>query len=168
MNVRLSGQKSIIPGHSIGSSVVGKDINFALRNWKRKLKSADTLHILKDKKDFNLSFVGPLQTNKSESFETQESNNVKQPKTKSNNQLIERVSMSRLRKTIAKRLKDAQNTAAILTTFNEVDMSELITVRTEYKEFFEKKHGVKLGFMSFFVKASRRVQRSQFSMLEFK
>ena len=91
--------------------------------------------------------------NKSESFETQENTNVTQPKTKSNNQLIERVSMSRLRKTIAKRLKDAQNTAAILTTFNEVDMSELITVRTEYKEFFEKKHGVKLGFMSFFVKA---------------
>ena len=91
--------------------------------------------------------------NKSESFETQETTNITQPKTKSNNQLIERVSMSRLRKTIAKRLKDAQNTAAILTTFNEVDMSELITVRTEYKEFFEKKHGVKLGFMSFFVKA---------------
>ena len=91
--------------------------------------------------------------NKSESFETQETTYVTQPKTKSNNQLIERVSMSRLRKTIAKRLKDAQNTAAILTTFNEVDMSELITVRTEYKEFFEKKHGVKLGFMSFFVKA---------------
>ena len=91
--------------------------------------------------------------NKSESFETQETTSVTQPKTKSNNQLIERVSMSRLRKTIAKRLKDAQNTAAILTTFNEVDMSELITVRTEYKEFFEKKHGVKLGFMSFFVKA---------------
>ena len=91
--------------------------------------------------------------NKSESFKTQETTNVTQPKTKSNNQLIERVSMSRLRKTIAKRLKDAQNTAAILTTFNEVDMSELITVRTEYKEFFEKKHGVKLGFMSFFVKA---------------
>ena len=91
--------------------------------------------------------------NKSESFETQETTYVTQPKTKSNNQLIERVSMSRLRKTIAKRLKDAQNTAAILTTFNEVDMSELITVRTEYKEFFEKKHGVKLGFMSFFAKA---------------
>ena len=91
--------------------------------------------------------------NKSEGFETQETTTVTQPKTKSNNQLIERVSMSRLRKTIAKRLKDAQNTAAILTTFNEVDMSELITVRTEYKEFFEKKHGVKLGFMSFFVKA---------------
>ena len=70
-----------------------------------------------------------------------------------NDNLTERVTMSRLRKTIAKRLKDAQNTAAILTTFNEVDMSELIKVRSEYKEFFEKKHGVKLGFMSFFVKA---------------
>ena len=91
--------------------------------------------------------------NKSEAFETQETATPTQTKTKSNNQLTERVSMSRLRKTIAKRLKDAQNTAAILTTFNEVDMSELITVRTEYKEFFEKKHGVKLGFMSFFVKA---------------
>ena len=74
-------------------------------------------------------------------------------KSTSNNKLTERVTMSRLRKTIAKRLKDAQNTAAILTTFNEVDMSELIKVRSEYKEFFEKKHGVKLGFMSFFVKA---------------
>jgi 2-oxoglutarate dehydrogenase E2 component (dihydrolipoamide succinyltransferase) len=70
-----------------------------------------------------------------------------------NDKLTERVTMSRLRKTIAKRLKDAQNTAAILTTFNEVDMSEIIKVRSEYKEFFEKKHGVKLGFMSFFVKA---------------
>ena len=76
-----------------------------------------------------------------------------QSQVKNNNQLTERVSMSRLRKTIAKRLKDAQNTAAILTTFNEVDMSELIKVRSEYKEFFENKHGVKLGFMSFFVKA---------------
>ena len=75
------------------------------------------------------------------------------PKATNSNQITERVTMSRLRKTIAKRLKDAQNTAAILTTFNEVDMTELIKVRNEYKEFFEKKHGVKLGFMSFFVKA---------------
>jgi 2-oxoglutarate dehydrogenase E2 component (dihydrolipoamide succinyltransferase) len=74
-------------------------------------------------------------------------------KATNSNQTTERVTMSRLRKTIAKRLKDAQNTAAILTTFNEVDMTELIKVRNEYKEFFEKKHGVKLGFMSFFVKA---------------
>tara|TARA_B100001057_G_scaffold57137_1_gene50635 strand:- start:1939 stop:3216 length:1278 start_codon:yes stop_codon:yes gene_type:complete len=65
----------------------------------------------------------------------------------------ERVPMSRLRQTIAKRLKDAQNTAAILTTFNEVDMSELIRTRNEYKDSFQEKYGVKLGFMSFFVKA---------------
>jgi len=79
--------------------------------------------------------------------------NYSSPGPVNNTMQTERVPMSRLRKTIAKRLKDAQNTAAILTTFNEVDMSELIKVRSEYKEFFEKKHGVKLGFMSFFVKA---------------
>lgn len=65
----------------------------------------------------------------------------------------ERVRMTRLRQTIAKRLKDAQNTAAMLTTFNEVDMTNIMAVRKNYKELFEKKHGVKLGFMSFFVKA---------------
>ncbi|NDB82774.1 MAG: 2-oxoglutarate dehydrogenase complex dihydrolipoyllysine-residue succinyltransferase [Alphaproteobacteria bacterium] len=66
----------------------------------------------------------------------------------------ERVPMSRLRKTIAQRLKDSQNTAAILTTFNEIDMFNIIKLRTKYKEIFEKKHGIKLGFMSFFVKAA--------------
>ncbi|ETA52768.2 2-oxoglutarate dehydrogenase complex dihydrolipoyllysine-residue succinyltransferase [Ponticoccus alexandrii] len=65
----------------------------------------------------------------------------------------ERVKMTRLRQTIARRLKDAQNTAAILTTYNEVDMTETMALRKEYKELFEKKHGVKLGFMSFFTKA---------------
>ena len=65
----------------------------------------------------------------------------------------ERVKMTRLRQTIARRLKDAQNTAAMLTTYNEVDMSAIMALRTEYKDVFEKKHGVKLGFMSFFVKA---------------
>jgi 2-oxoglutarate dehydrogenase E2 component (dihydrolipoamide succinyltransferase) len=65
----------------------------------------------------------------------------------------ERVPMTRLRQTIARRLKDAQNTAAMLTTFNEVDLSEIIALRTRYKEVFEKKHGTKLGFMGFFVKA---------------
>ena len=65
----------------------------------------------------------------------------------------ERVKMSRLRLTIARRLKDAQNTAAMLTTFNEVDMTAAMALRNQYKEVFEKKHGVKLGFMSFFVKA---------------
>jgi 2-oxoglutarate dehydrogenase E2 component (dihydrolipoamide succinyltransferase) len=65
----------------------------------------------------------------------------------------ERVKMTRLRATIARRLKDAQNTAAMLTTYNEVDMSGIMGLRNEYKDIFEKKHGVKLGFMSFFVKA---------------
>jgi len=65
----------------------------------------------------------------------------------------ERVRMTRLRQTIAKRLKDAQNTAAMLTTFNEVDMGHVMALRTQYRDLFEKKHGVKLGFMGFFVKA---------------
>ena len=65
----------------------------------------------------------------------------------------ERVKMTRLRSTIAKRLKDAQNNAAILTTFNEVDMSMIIQIRKDNKEEFEKRYGVKLGFMSFFIKA---------------
>ncbi len=65
----------------------------------------------------------------------------------------ERVHMTRLRQTIARRLKDAQNTAAMLTTFNEVDMGGVMGLRNQYKELFEKKHGVKLGFMGFFVRA---------------
>ncbi len=65
----------------------------------------------------------------------------------------ERVPMTRLRQTIARRLKDAQNTAAMLTTFNEVDMSEVIALRARHKDAFEQRHGVKLGFMGFFVKA---------------
>jgi 2-oxoglutarate dehydrogenase E2 component (dihydrolipoamide succinyltransferase) len=65
----------------------------------------------------------------------------------------ERVKMTRLRQTIARRLKDAQNTAAMLTTFNEVDMSAVMHLRAQYKDQFEKRHGVKLGFMGFFVKA---------------
>ena len=65
----------------------------------------------------------------------------------------ERVRMTRLRQTIARRLKEAQNNAAMLTTFNEVDMSAVMALRNEYKDVFEKRHGVRLGFMSFFVKA---------------
>jgi 2-oxoglutarate dehydrogenase E2 component (dihydrolipoamide succinyltransferase) len=65
----------------------------------------------------------------------------------------ERVKMTRLRQTIARRLKEAQNTAAMLTTYNEVDMTGVMELRNEYKDQFEKKHGVKLGFMSFFTKA---------------
>jgi 2-oxoglutarate dehydrogenase E2 component (dihydrolipoamide succinyltransferase) len=65
----------------------------------------------------------------------------------------ERVKMTRLRQTIARRLKEAQNTAAMLTTFNDVDMSAVIEARSRYKDLFEKKHGIRLGFMGFFVKA---------------
>jgi len=65
----------------------------------------------------------------------------------------ERVKMSRLRQTVARRLKEAQNTAAMLTTFNDVDMSAVIDARARYKDLFEKKHGIRLGFMGFFVKA---------------
>ena len=73
--------------------------------------------------------------------------------TKKNDEHQERVKMSRLRQTISSRLKEAQNTAAILTTYNEVDMSEIKKIRSDYKELFIQKHGVNLGFMSFFVKA---------------
>src|SRR5580704_9837628 len=65
----------------------------------------------------------------------------------------ERVKMTRLRQTIARRLKDAQNTAAMLTTFNEVDMGHVMALRSQYRDLFEKKHGTKLGFMGFFVRA---------------
>jgi 2-oxoglutarate dehydrogenase E2 component (dihydrolipoamide succinyltransferase) len=68
--------------------------------------------------------------------------------------MIERVKMSRLRQKVAERLKESQNTAAILTTFNEIDMSAVMAIRAEYKDIFEKKHGIKLGFMSFFIKAA--------------
>ncbi len=71
----------------------------------------------------------------------------------------ERQRMSRLRQTVAKRLKEAQNTAAMLTTFNDVDMTEVMAARTRYKDLFEKKHGVRLGFMGFFVKAACQALR---------
>ena len=74
--------------------------------------------------------------------------------TQGNARAEERVKMTRLRQTVAKRLKEAQNTAALLTTFNDVDMTEVIAAREKYKELFEKKHGVRLGFMSFFAKAA--------------
>lgn len=75
------------------------------------------------------------------------------PRTADQARREERVRMTRLRQTIARRLKDAQNTAAMLTTYNEADMKAIMDLRSEYKDQFEKKHGVKLGFMSFFVKA---------------
>ncbi|WP_017966259.1 2-oxoglutarate dehydrogenase complex dihydrolipoyllysine-residue succinyltransferase [Rhizobium leguminosarum] len=78
---------------------------------------------------------------------------VRGPSTVEDASREERVKMTRLRQTIAKRLKDAQNTAAMLTTYNEVDMKAVMDLRNKYKDIFEKKHGVKLGFMGFFTKA---------------
>ena len=79
--------------------------------------------------------------------------NVRAPSPVDDASREERVRMTRLRQTIARRLKEAQNSAAMLTTFNEADMSEVMALRIKYKDMFEKKHGAKLGFMSFFVKA---------------
>jgi 2-oxoglutarate dehydrogenase E2 component (dihydrolipoamide succinyltransferase) len=78
---------------------------------------------------------------------------IRTPPAPSDEAREERVRMTKLRQTIARRLKEAQNTAAMLTTFNEVDMSTIMDVRNQYKELFEKKHGTKMGFMGFFVKA---------------
>ena len=88
-------------------------------------------------------------------LETNSNNQVvEDSRNKDNDNLEERIPMSRLRQAIARRLKEAQNTAAMLTTYNEVDMSALMEMRKNYQESFEKKNGVRLGYMSFFVKAS--------------
>ena len=85
--------------------------------------------------------------------DTEKSSTARAPSSVEDADREERVKMTRLRQTIAKRLKDSQNSAAMLTTYNEVDMTEVISLRSEFKELFEKKHGTKLGFMSFFTKA---------------
>jgi 2-oxoglutarate dehydrogenase E2 component (dihydrolipoamide succinyltransferase) len=81
------------------------------------------------------------------------------PSSATGNRVEERVRMTRLRQTVAKRLKAAQETAALLTTFNDVDMSAVIAARARYKDLFEKKHGVRLGFMGFFTKAAALAAR---------
>ena len=98
-----------------------------------------------------VSYMENLDTDNGSQVDTQ-AEPIEQ-KRKSTNRNEERVRLSRLRKRIAERLKEAQNTAAILTTFNEVDMTAVLDARSRYKEQFENKHGVRLGFMSFFAKA---------------
>lgn len=95
-------------------------------------------------KDGRITKGDVLQTSASPALQVQVGNDLRE----------ERVRMTSLRKRIAQRLKESQNTAAILSTFNEIDMSHVIELRARYKDDFEKKHGVKLGFMSFFVKAA--------------
>ena len=129
-------------------------------NKKEKKLSPSTRKIIEEK-NIDLKTINPLREDgrvtKKDLLQANE-NNIQNSKPDKVVKLDtvdaeERIPMSRLRQTIAKRLKDAQNNAAILTTFNEVNMYELIKTRNEHKESFEKKYGVKLGFMSFFVKA---------------
>ena len=110
-------------------------------------KNIDINNLVSSRDDGRITKADVLNTQNVEKLDT------KPQLTKESNEREERVPMSRLRQTIAKRLKDAQNNAAMLTTFNEVDMGELIKTRNDHKAEFEKKYGIKLGFMSFFVKA---------------
>jgi 2-oxoglutarate dehydrogenase E2 component (dihydrolipoamide succinyltransferase) len=106
-------------------------------------------------KDHRLTKGDVIEAAKSQPTQTNKmfSNPVSEGKTNNLGRVEEKIPMSRLRRRIAERLKIAQNTAAMLTTFNEVDLLEVNNFRNKYKEVFEKKHGVKLGYMSFFVKA---------------
>jgi 2-oxoglutarate dehydrogenase E2 component (dihydrolipoamide succinyltransferase) len=97
--------------------------------------------------------VAAAEAKKSEPAPAQKPAEAKSKEPKPVGEREERVPMTRLRKRIAERLKEAQNTAAMLTTFNEVDMTAVMDLRSQHKDIFEKKHGVRLGFMSFFVKA---------------
>ena len=110
-------------------------------------KNIDINNLVSSREDGRITKADVLNSQNVEKLDT------KPQSTKESDDREERVTMSRLRQTIAKRLKDAQNNAAMLTTFNEVDMGELIKTRNDHKAEFEKKYGIKLGFMSFFVKA---------------
>jgi len=142
------------------SAAITKEVKEVAEDKKEKKLSPSTRKIVAEK-NINLEKINPLRddgriTKKDliqVSEDSVETNNIEKVRQLETPDKEERIKMSRLRQTIAKRLKDAQNNAAILTTFNEVDMYELIRTRNEHKESFEKKYGVKLGFMSFFVKA---------------
>jgi 2-oxoglutarate dehydrogenase E2 component (dihydrolipoamide succinyltransferase) len=109
------------------------------------------------KEDVQAALANPLPTAASVSLTPASAQTtpviVRAPSPASDAAREERVRMTKLRQTIARRLKDAQNTAAMLTTFNDVDMSAVMALRSQYKDLFEKKHGVRLGFLGFFVKA---------------
>lgn len=108
-----------------------------------RVTKGDVLKKIDNIKERDQSSLAPIPEVATPLTQTDDDENIKQS----------RVKMSRLRQTIAQRLKDSQNTAAILTTFNEIDMSNVMSLRQKYREAFEKKHKTKLGFMSFFVKA---------------
>ncbi|MFN7037992.1 MAG: 2-oxoglutarate dehydrogenase complex dihydrolipoyllysine-residue succinyltransferase [Alphaproteobacteria bacterium] len=125
-----------------------KDMNQALPPSVKKMVAENNIN------PANISGSGKDgRLTKGDVINSMENSQVSQSSQPSEKQ-IERVKMSRLRQRIAQRLKESQNTAAILTTFNEVDMTNIMNIRNQYKDLFEKKHQVKLGFMSFFVKAA--------------
>jgi 2-oxoglutarate dehydrogenase E2 component (dihydrolipoamide succinyltransferase) len=144
---RLAGESGIDPATVSGT---GKD---------GRVTKGDMLSVIEGgaAKPAPTPAPAPVPTPGSISFATpqvpQTAPTVRSPVGASDESREERVRMTKLRQTIARRLKEAQNNAAMLTTFNEVDMSTIMAVRNQYKDLFEKKHGVKLGFMGFFVKA---------------
>ena len=154
-------QKIEIPKEPENQEVISGAITKEVAEDKKEKKLSPSTRKIVAEKNINLEKINPLRddgriTKKDliqVSEDSVETNNIEKVRQVETPDKEERIKMSRLRLTIAKRLKDAQNNAAILTTFNEVDMYELIRTRNEHKESFEKKYGVKLGFMSFFVKA---------------
>jgi 2-oxoglutarate dehydrogenase E2 component (dihydrolipoamide succinyltransferase) len=152
--VHSNAQNSALPSHNIPASQNNSTNNAFLSPAPKKIIAENNLDANKISgtgKDGRITkgdALEALNNNANSSHGTNLSSN-----SNGSSKPTERVKMSKLRQKIAERLKESQNTAAILTTFNEVDMSAIMAIRSDYKEIFEKKHGVKLGFMSFFVKA---------------
>ena len=152
--VHSNAQNSVLPSHNIPASQNNSTNNAFLSPAPKKIIAENNLDANKISgtgKDGRITkgdALEALNNNANSSHGTNLSSN-----SNGSSKPTERVKMSKLRQKIAERLKESQNTAAILTTFNEVDMSAIMAIRSDYKEIFEKKHGVKLGFMSFFVKA---------------
>ena len=151
---------ALLGAKGAGKTTVLRAINGLLDIQNGKITKGEVIYNEKDISNLNPSEITPsgkdgliTKGDALNKLSYQDSSNLIS-KTVSNNELEERVPMSRLRKVVAKRLKEAQNTAAMLTTFNEVDMTSIMSLRSEYKDHFEKEHKVRLGFMGMFVKAS--------------
>lgn len=145
--VRKKEGEVVVPGEVIGMIEVGAAAPKPEKKTSRKKKEvARPQHPVGEKKETTRA-TPPVRAVSSREAETVKS------AARTAGRIQERVPMSALRRTIARRLKEAQNTAAILTTFNEVDMKAIVELRRKYREAFKKKHGVDLGYMSFFVRA---------------
>ena len=149
--------KSEAPKSDEAKSSSGKDVEDAPSAKKMMaeagLKSDDVKGTGRDGRVMKEDVQAAISASKSAASSPAPASAPRAPVSADDEAREERVKMTRLRQTIARRLKEAQNTAAMLTTYNEVDMTEVMALRNEYKDLFFKKHGIKLGFMSFFVKA---------------